>query len=267
MHAITVQRPDDSTFRVVLRRYADAERLARDPWYVPAHEALALELIARNALPVPAPRLVAADLDASHGDVPAILETWLPGSEAWQAGNLDAYLLGAVTWLWAIHTVRVSVLSELPRYAPYERLERIEPPRFSRKQWMWMRVLEILRAPWPSYSPTLIHRDYHPGNVLWDGARVTGVVDWATAAIGPPGIDLARMRLNLASRHGHEIADRFTVAYVGIGGSPTARHPFWDLLDAVDCLPDTDASCGPGGGDFALFEDYVERVLAELTSS
>jgi hypothetical protein len=38
----------------------------------------------------------------------------------------------------------------------------------------------------------LLHLDYHPGNVLCDGAGLTGVVDWANAAAGDPRADLAR---------------------------------------------------------------------------
>jgi len=40
----------------------------------------------------------------------------------------------------------------------------------------------------------LLHMDYHPFNVLDDGHRVTGVVDWTNAAVGDPRFDLARTR-------------------------------------------------------------------------
>jgi hypothetical protein len=71
------------------------------------------------------------------------------------------------------------------------------------------------------------------------------------------------MRLNLASHIGGDIANRFVVAYVTAGGDPSAHHPFWDLLDAADLLPDLISPTSPGGGDLARFEDYVESVLAE----
>jgi len=264
-HLVEVAFEDGTTQRLVLRRYHDAERLAHDPWYVPAHEALALRLLAESA--VPAPRLYAADLEAAVCDVPALLESWIPGGEAWQPDDLDGYLARAAEVLVAIHAVSVPSDAELPRYAPYHERERVLSPPFSTRPGLWERVAAVLDAPRPAYRETFIHRDYHPGNVLWDGTQVTGVIDWATAAWGPPGIDLARMRLNLASRLGTNIADRFVVAYVTAGGDPSARDPFWDLLDAADVLPDLAAPITPGGGDLARLEDYVEGVLDECRAT
>lgn len=38
----------------------------------------------------------------------------------------------------------------------------------------------------------LLHLDYHPLNVMTDGQRITGVLDWANASIGDPRADFAR---------------------------------------------------------------------------
>src|SRR5688572_11509409 len=238
--------------------YHDAQRLAHDPWYVPAHEALALRLL--TGTPVPAPRLYATDLEATVCDVPALLESWIPGSAASRPDDIDGYLARAAEVLVRIHAVNVPSDVQLPRYAPYS-----PPP--STHAGLWERVADVLDVPWPAHRETFIHRDYHAGNILWDGTRVTGVVDWATAAWGPPGIDLARMRLNLASRLGTDIANRFSAAYVAAGGDPSARSPFWDLLDAADVLPDLGSPAEPLGGDLARFEDYVGSVLAEIVES
>lgn len=259
-HLVVLKLEDGSTRQLVLLRYHDAKRLAYDPWYVPAHEALALQLLADSA--VPAPRLCATDLEAAVCDVPAILESWIPGGQAWRPDDIDRYLARAAEVLVAIHRIPVPPDADLPRYAPYHG-PRVASPPFATRAGLWERVADALEVPWPAYRESFIHRDYHPGNVLWDGVRVTGVIDWATAAWGPPGIGLARMRQNLASHLGRAVADRFVCAYVTAGGDPSARHPFWDLLDAADSLPDLAAPMGPGGGDLAKLEDYVEAVLAE----
>ena len=39
---------------------------------------------------------------------------------------------------------------------------------------------------------SLLHRDYHPLNVMTDGNAITGVLDWANVAVGDRRVDLAR---------------------------------------------------------------------------
>jgi len=242
--------------RLVLRRFHDEGRLGRDPWYVAEHEALALRLLAGSA--VPAPRLIAL---AHAGDVcgtPAILETWLPGTPAWKPVDLDGHLAHAAAVLVAIHAVPLD--PGLPRYAPYRKDRLASPARTTRPD-LWEEVGAILEGPLPAHRDTFIHRDYHPGNVLTDGVGVTGVVDWATAACGPPGIDLARMRVNLALHHGGAVARSFAEAYVAAGGDAGARDPYWNLLDAADLLLDL-----PGNDrrDLALLETWAEGIVAEV---
>ena len=41
-------------------------------------------------------------------------------------------------------------------------------------------------------TASLIHLDYHPLNVLTDGWRFTGIIDWSNAAAGDPRADIAR---------------------------------------------------------------------------
>jgi len=52
-------------------------------------------------------------------------------------------------------------------------------------------------------TDALLHLDYHFLNVLTDGARITGVIDWANARPGDPRADLARtmtiLRLDVPS--------------------------------------------------------------------
>ena len=43
-----------------------------------------------------------------------------------------------------------------------------------------------------SAEEALLHLDYHPLNVMAEGARLTGVLDWANARAGDPRADLAR---------------------------------------------------------------------------
>lgn len=59
-------------------------------------------------------------------------------------------------------------------------------------------------------SSTLLHLDFHPFNVLDDGSRVTGIVDWANASVGDRRFDIARTRglFGLAGVFAPELAAR-----------------------------------------------------------
>jgi hypothetical protein len=60
-------------------------------------------------------------------------------------------------------------------------------------------------------------------------------------------------------------ADAFLPAWRSAGGSESAWHPFWDLLESADSVPDLGPRAfGDAGAVLERFEDFVERVLGEL---
>jgi aminoglycoside phosphotransferase (APT) family kinase protein len=264
MHEIAVEARNGTVHRLVLRRYADRSRLGTDPFYDPANEARALELL--DASDVPAPQLIAADLEPKVCDVPALLESWMPGVPA-RPGDVDGYLRSAAGELVRIHAV-VQVRPEgLPDYVSYAVADGLElsPPAWTTMPGLWERVLEVVDAGPPGTRTCFIHRDYHLSNTLTVDDRVVAVVDWPTAAWGPPGIDLARMRLNLVEEVGPASADAFLVAYREAGGDSDDRHPYWDLRDAADCLIESQSGVSDiDDHDKALFETWVAKALAEV---
>lgn len=263
MHEVAVEAGDGTPHRLVLRRYTDRARLRTDPTNDPANEARVLRLLEETS--VPAPRLVAADLAPVVCDVPAVLESWMPGAPA-DPRDVDGYLRSAAEELVRIHAAVPVRPDGLPDYVSYAVADGVElrPPAWTTRPGLWERVLELVAGEPPATRTCFIHRDYHPCNTLTVDDRVVSVVDWPTAAWGPPGIDLARMRLNLVEEVGPASADAFLVAYRVAGGDPDDRHPYWDLRDAADCLIE-----GPSGSDIddhdkAAFETWVASALAEL---
>ncbi|MDQ6692055.1 MAG: phosphotransferase family protein, partial [Candidatus Dormibacteraeota bacterium] len=59
----------------------------------------------------------------------------------------------------------------------------------------------LLRNGLPSEStPTLVHGDYHLGNLLFSGPRVAAVLDWEIAQIGQPLLDLGCLCVMVARK-------------------------------------------------------------------
>ena len=103
-----------------------------------------------------------------------------------------------------------------------------------------------LPAPVP---PRLVHGDFRLGNLLVEGSRLTGVLDWELAHLGDPLEDLAFgcmtvWRFSRPDRPGYGLASlqALTTAYAAAGGEPfdPARFRFWTVYRtfwwALGCL-------------------------------
>jgi aminoglycoside phosphotransferase (APT) family kinase protein len=264
LHAVDVMGATGLVHQLTLRRFHRTDRLRNDPWYLPSNEATVLGLL--GSTHVPAPRLVAADTGPTMCDVPTLLTTRIPGIPP-PVSKEPAVLTGLAETLAVIHSVDLPVVKALPPYRPYydPHLDgHRRPPAWSRHSRLWERVFGVLASGPPVAPMGFIHRDYHPGQTLWDDDRLVGVVDWTTGCLGPRGIDLARMRLNLAGRYGAEVADQFLVHYRAAGGLD-AHHPYWDLLDAADGILNLpEPTTLPTRMEYVRFEEWVERTVAYL---
>ena len=109
----------------------------------------------------------------------------------------------------------------------------------------------------PSYRPTIIHRDLHPGNVLWQRGRCSGIVDWANACRGPAGCDIATCHGNLIGWAGYDVADQFVAAYGALTGQ--VHHPYWEIASVVEHGPSPWTQ-----QDIASSERRLDLALAAL---
>jgi aminoglycoside phosphotransferase (APT) family kinase protein len=255
-HAVDVADAAGRRHRLVLRRWARPGWEVDDPTLTAAREAAALELLAQT--PVPAPRLVAADPDGAACDVPALLLTRLPGSPPDPAADPRRLIGGLAAALPAIHAVDAAAAA-LPAFHRFYDPASLAPPAWSAVPGLWAQVIEVAAGPGPPGEVCLVHRDYHPGNTLWSGGRLVGVVDWNFASLGSPSVDLGHMRVNLATDLGLEWADEFLAAHHALTGFD--HHPWWDLAAMVDVLPDWDPAPGP---EVDRLEAFVAAALGRL---
>jgi aminoglycoside phosphotransferase (APT) family kinase protein len=271
-HAVDVAGGDGRIRRLVLRRWARPGWEADDPDYTVDREVRVLALLAGT--PVPVPEVVAADPGGSRCDVPAILLTRLPGHPPRRAdAEAEGFCRQLAQTLGLIHATGDLLGGTRPVGVPYRLYydrERAEPARWMSGSRTWAGAVAAVREAPPPAVPTLIHRDYHPENTLWSRGRLTGVVDWTQASWGPPELDVAHMRWNLAADHGQQVADQFLACYRAITGRALEHQPYWDLVSLFDLLldgdPDDPGDLGPD--DQRRFEEYAEAALSRwrLTS-
>ena len=198
-------------------------------------EALACQVLAGSGLPVP--RLIAADLDGNRVGGPANLVTWLPG-----AVRLDPLSPAAVEALAAlavaVHRQPVAEDRRPPVFS-YLGAAVLEVPGWTNRPALWQRAIDLRAAGAPPTPFGLIHRDFHLGNILWEGEAVSGLVDWAETSWGPADLDVAHLCCDFAMLHTTAGADMFREAYRR-RGDRLDPHEFryWQVSDILGFLPD-----------------------------
>lgn len=242
LHAVRLQgSTSTSLFRItagtidrewVLRIFDNAAWLAEEP-DLAQHESAALELAAQSGLPVP--HLESADLSGEYCGHPSLLMTSLPGSVLLKPLDFQDWLRQIAEVLSPLHLVHPV---DFPwHYAPYNDPRRMIPPEWTQKSNLWQRAIEQAQEPWPVYEPCLIHRDYHPVNLLFEGQKLSGIVDWPNACLGPAGVDVSWCRLNLVFLYGVPASEEFLRACQATSKAACGFHPFWDLLAVLEALP------------------------------
>lgn len=219
---------DDPRTRVVLRCYVRSEVNDEEP-DLAEREAAALRTV--STIDVPTPELIAVDPTGEEVGIPAVLMTWLPGRIVWDPKDSPPWLSSLASILPSIHAAGSSSPG-VGDYANY-RQRSYQPPDWATDPSVWEQAVEIFHGPVLETDRCFIHRDFHPGNVLWRGRRVSGVVDWQAACTGPPSIDISHCRANLL-RYRPELADEYTRTAEAATGR--TFHPWADIATLIGML-------------------------------
>jgi aminoglycoside phosphotransferase (APT) family kinase protein len=213
----------------------------------------ALELAAGYA--VPAPRLIAADLDGSEAGAVAVLMTVLPGSSKVPRVASPARLRALGAAAGALRHVAL---------APRPGLELRTRSLYDMDFAAWRSSVgtspllataeeRIASLPVPDGELVLVHGDLWQGSTLWTGDSCSGMIDWDAAGAGSPGIDLGTLRSDAALFFGSSplapgeltAADEVLAGWQQAAGRPAEHIAYWDVAAALCAVGDM-AYCLPG---------------------
>jgi len=218
----------------VLRRWTGEAWRETDAEFDPRREIVVLEAASRAR--VPAPEVVAADADGDRCGEPALLLTRLAGDPS-QRPQDASDLLGQIAELMElVHSADAGSPLAVPAYRRYRLPGELRPPDDAPRPEVWREAIEIASQQPPVGRSCFIHRDFHPGNLLWLDGRLTGLVDWSYGSWGPAAADLATMRWNLALQYGADTAEGFVDAHRSVRGGSSDHSPYWDVVTILDLL-------------------------------
>ncbi|AHH95744.1 phosphotransferase family protein [Kutzneria albida] len=234
MRRLTIGTRHGGTRDLVLRTFVNMEHA--EDWL--NREAAALTLCTGTG--VPAPGLVAVDPTASHCEYPSLLMTHLAGQTVLGDEGVETRVPLLARQLVAIHALRPA---QRPReFVALTTADTVVTPQGADAA-AWAAAIEVIRKPAPPYEGRLLHRDFQPGNVLFDvpppspaGTRITGVVDWAATSWGPTDLDVAHCSTNLALLHGPAWGLRFAEAYEEAGGvlaAAASERLYWRVRSGL----------------------------------
>ena len=256
---INVVAPDGSARRLVLKRWLRPGWEVTDARYTAGREAAVLRRLAGTTVPVPS--VIAVDEDGDEIGAPGILMTHVDGRHPSDADQRRPDRIRAMAEvLVAIHEVGDDIRSVVGDFEPYTPLDRVQLPVATPTPSLWRAAIDRVRGEPPSGPGVLLHRDYHPWNLLWARGRPVGVVDWTNASWGEPAMDLAHWRVNLGTSYGLEVADRVIEAYAAAGGR-APEQAWWDVRVLLDFSADEQWT---PPHSLVTAETYLRAVLARL---
>ncbi|HEY6176161.1 MAG TPA: aminoglycoside phosphotransferase family protein [Kofleriaceae bacterium] len=219
VHRLTVEHHGHRA-PYVLRRWVPDGKNAEYGIGAVASETAALTALERSS--IPAPRVIGSTTDAAHAG-PAVLMTRVPGRVDLMPRDPERWLQQMAHMLTQIHSLDISA-KPFESWLDRSRLSLL--PDASRPD-IWSEAFALVAEERPPAHTCFIHRDYQHFNLLWLRERLTGVIDWVEASIGPPDVDVGHCRLNLTLLFSADVADRFRQMYEAEAGRKV--DPWWDV--------------------------------------
>jgi Ser/Thr protein kinase RdoA (MazF antagonist) len=229
---LRIERPAARATEVILK--VPVPRWIAAAWVIT--NARALQLAETHGLA--APRLIAADLDGSASGTVTTLETFLSGSADLPPTASVARLREAGAALAGVHAFRLVPQAHLP-YRPRpcavddraaERWRGLMPTTPLLQQ-----ADERVRSHGtPTAASVFVHGDVWGGNMLWEGDRCVALIDWKTAGVGNPGVDLGCLRMQMALQYGQDAPSHVLEGWERQAGLEAIDVPYWDAVAALN---------------------------------
>jgi aminoglycoside phosphotransferase (APT) family kinase protein len=226
-----------------------------------ATNAAALAVAEQHGLP--APRLLGVDLEGRDVGVPVTVESAVEGTSAWPSACSVGLLRSVGAAIAQVHEIVFESRPELPfrprpiavdDFASERRLGRMPTTgllRYADEQ--------VLHRPAPAGPTVFVHGDVWPGNTVVAGDTVRALIDWKTAGVGNPGVDLGELRKQVAIAYGSDAPIYVLEGWERAAGTDAGDLPFWDVTAALNTPTESD-----GPSEAARRDEFLRAAVAQL---
>lgn len=219
-----------------------------------------------------APRLIAIDPDGNQSGTPAMLETFLSGSSVLPPRVSPDRLREFGAAIARVHAIPLAPQDGLPRRTrPTQVDDRAMERRWATLYnasaehakpdviealceltgWPTKRARSAMDAPpgtallqladeriratpRPEHQSVFLHGDVWGGNTVWDGDTCLALIDWKTAGVGDPGVDLGSVRLQMAMQYGMDALPYVLEGWERTAGRSATDVAYWDATAALN---------------------------------
>ncbi|WP_223552434.1 phosphotransferase family protein [Pseudomonas sp. BF-R-01] len=163
----------------------------------------------------------------------------------------------------------VAARKHLDRWDDLWRSVAVAPSSIIEAMLQWLRV----NAPQSNDEPVLVHGDYSPHNIVFEGDKVAGVLDWSLSHIGSRAEDLAHLLSSLGSQ---VQADHFMREYVAAGGRAVTpfQLKYYEVIGYFKRMVVTqesrfrfDTLCHVGPEYFALGPQFIQAPVSNIEAA
>ena len=204
----------------------------------------AAALAAAERAGLSAPRLISADLSGEEAGAVATLESVVLGETAWPTPTSVERLRAAGAALVPVHAVAMAPTKDL-RFRP--RPIAVDDFAGDRRtgRMPTTRLLEaadelILAHGMPESGTVFVHGDVWPGNIIWTGAAAPVLIDWKTAGVGAPGVDLGELRKQVAIIFGPDAPAVVLDGWERAARTSAEDIAYWDAVAALNTPTEID---------------------------
>lgn len=228
----------DGNSRMVLRRYG--------PWYsdrgedAAVREIRTLELLQRAGVPAPAPIWLSTD---TVFDEQAIITSFVEGAPDLAPDHPFDWAEQLAEVLGRIHGIGLDHEDQdLFQPGIGEDARRIQDApetvlEHHLGEALLRRVVELQRR-LIAQPQVLSHTDFWPGNTMWKGNKLQGVVDWEAPATADREMDVAYCALDIRYLGMDRVADHFIGVYRDLTREPLPNLAHWEAVALCRPMPD-----------------------------